>query len=67
MSAPVEAGAAAVRASHSASLWSCRAQDTAEHVQREVLEGGADLVLHVGDISYVRAQAAALNHGSMVA
>ena len=30
----------------------CRADKTAEHVEREVHENGVDLVLHVGDISY---------------
>ena len=30
----------------------CRADKTAENVEREVRENGVDLVLHVGDISY---------------
>ena len=38
-------------------MWSwrhpaCRADKTAENVEREVRENGVDLVLHVGDISY---------------
>jgi hypothetical protein len=37
-------------------LWRGRAEDTAENVKQEILDRGADLVLHMGDISYANGE-----------
>ncbi len=36
--------------------WLGRAEDTTENVKQEVFDRGADLVLHVGDISYANGE-----------